>query len=46
MLIQREAMANSSGSEEYGIKEILIRFIAVPQAFACVKKIRTIVISH
>ena len=39
-------MANSSGPEEYGVKQILVRFIAISQALARVKEIRTITFSH
>lgn len=46
MLIQREAVAYSPGPEEYGIEEILVRFIAISQAFSCVKEIRTIAFSY
>ena len=35
-------MADPSGPEEYGIKEVLVRFVAISQALACVKEKRTI----
>ena len=36
-------MADPSGSEKYGIEEILICFITVSQTFACMKEKGTIV---
>ena len=44
MFVERKAVADPSGPKQYGIKEVLVRFIAISQTFACMKEERTVLI--